>query len=292
MTDDEKHFESYARTNWGLKYSALSDEELSDLLDARLVAKDYNHELSEVELRPFHERHQSMAMEEASRFESFRDQALEKWSVLYPDLPQDAKERILLLRRASRDYSIKLSLSELGPMFLAQKAKQAERERALEAQRAQEELEIFEQRYPPKSALGDWLETRQRPIPQPYGVSHQGAELIVADWLVYLGERSVQVTKQSGDGGIDVLTEDYCCQVKNYTSQNVGSPDVRDLFGTAVSLGRKPLLFTATAMTPDASSFANSNSVAAIQFNVLEASLLGLNEHGEGFLLSGRYSPA
>lgn len=292
MIGDQKDFESYARANWGLKYSALSDQELSDLLDARLLAKNYARELSETELTPFHDRQRSMEMEEAGRFESFKDQALEKWSVLYPDLPPEARERILLLRRVSRDYSIKLSLSELGPMFLAQKARQAERDRALEAQIAQKELEEFEQRYPPKSALADWLETRQPPAPQPYGVSHQGAEFLVADWLVYLGERSVQVTKQSGDGGIDVLTEDYCCQVKNYTSQNVGSPEVRDLFGTAVSMGRKPLLFTATALTPDASSFANSNSVAAVQFNAHDASLMGLNQHGEGFLFGGRYGSA
>lgn len=292
MTDDEKDFESYARANWGLRHSALSDQELSDLLDARLAARDYTCELSEAELGPFLERQRLREMEEEGRFESFKNLALEKWNVLYPDLPRDAAERILILRRASKDYSIKLSLSELGPMFLAQKARQAERESALEARIAQEELAILEQRYPPKSALGEWLAARQRPAPQPYGVSYQGAELLVANWLIYLGERSVQVTKQSGDGGVDVLTEDYCCQVKNYTSQNVSSPEVRDLFGTAVSRDRKPLLFTATALTPDASSFANSNSVAVIQFNVQEASLLGLNEYGEGFLYAGRYGAA
>ena len=292
MTNDEKEFEAYARATWGLKHSALSDQELSDLLDARLEAKDYSRELSKEELEPFLERQRSREKEERGRFESFKDLAMEKWNVLYPDLPPEAAERILLLRKASRDYSIKLSLSELGPMFLAQKAKQAERESALEAKRAQEELAILEQRYPPKSALGDWLAARQRPAPQPYGVSNQGAELLVADWLVFLGERSVEVTKQSGDGGVDVLTADYCCQVKNYTSQNVSSPEVRDLYGTAISKGRKPLLFTATALTPDASSFANSNSIAVVRFNVQEASLLGLNDDGEGFLYSGRYGAA
>jgi hypothetical protein len=281
VTDDEKDFESYARANWGFKHSSLTDQELSDLLDARLVARDYKRELSEAELGPFRERERSREMEEEGRFESFKDLALERWNVLYPGLPPDAAERILSLRRVSKDYSIKLSLSELGPMFLAQKARQAQEERA-----------ILEQRYPPKSAFGDWLAARQRPAPQTYGVSYQGAELLVADWLIYLGERSVQVTKQSGDGGVDVLTADYCCQVKNYTSQNVSSPEVRDLFGTAVSRNRKPLLFTATALTPDASSFANSNSVAVIQFNVQEASLLGLNEDGEELLHTGRYEEA
>jgi hypothetical protein len=76
--------------------------------------------------------------------------------------------------------------------------------------------------------------------------------------------------------------------VKNYTSQNVSSPEVRDLFGTAVSRGRKPLVFTVTALTPDTSSFANSNSVAVVHFKVQEASLLGLNDDGAGFLCAGR----
>lgn len=289
MTSNEKDFESYAVAHWGLKYSALSDQELADLLAVRIAAKDYAHDLSEDELGPFQERRRLRELEEEGRFASFKELALEKWGVLYPDLPEEAKERLLLVKRARRDYSIKLSLSELGPMFLAQKARQAEQKSALEAQRAQRELALFEQRYPPKSALGDWLETRQRPEPQPYGVSHQGAESLAADWLLYLGERTVQITRQSGDGGVDVLTADHCCQVKNYTSQNVSSPEVRDLFGTAVSMGRKPLLFTATALTPDARTFADSNSVAAVQYNAKNATLMGLNEAGDGFLSAGRY---
>lgn len=44
-----------------------------------------------------------------------------------------------------------------------------------------------------------------KPEQQPYGVSDEGAEQYVADWMKYLGVRDAEVTSYGNDGGIDVL---------------------------------------------------------------------------------------
>lgn len=134
-----------------------------------------------------------------------------------------------------------------------------------------------------------WQLNRQRPNPQPYGVSNYGAESLVADWLTYLGLKNVTVTVASGDGGIDVETDTHVCQVKNYSSQGVSVQEVRELFGVAVSMGKAPLIFTSSSLTAPAYAFAEANDIAAIQYDAAEAALFALNELGANLLVSGKY---
>jgi hypothetical protein len=135
----------------------------------------------------------------------------------------------------------------------------------------------------------DWLPKRQRPLPQKYGVSHRGAEELTAEWLVYLGEQGVSITQFSSDGGVDVLTSTYCCQVKNYDKKPVGVVEVRALLGTAVSKKLKPLLFTASKLTNEALAFSEQNRIAVVEFNAMNSTLSGLTFEGEKLLDSGRY---
>lgn len=301
MSQAARDFMDYAHANWGLKYTGISDDELSALLELRLETGDYASELSEAELSRFKERQNLKALEDEAQFETFKSLALEKWTTFDRGLSADAIERILLVRRDSKDFSLKLSIAERAPIFLHEKARQAEfilQEKARRAEfilqekarRAELDKALLEKLYPSKSAEVPWLSKRTRPAIQPYGVSHQGAEQLVADWLRFLGEEAVNVTQESGDGGVDVLTRDYCCQVKNYSRQNIGSPEVRDLFGTATSMGLSPLLFTSTGLTPDAEAFSLRNSIPAIRFVAETSELRHLNEAGEGFLNAGRYT--
>ena len=289
MDRREEDFISYAQKHWGLKYPWITDEELGELVDLRVLSGNYAENLSELELQPFHERLRQKESEETSAFEAFRAEALKKWAVWYPALPSESVDRILLIRKKLRDYSLKLSISERGPMFLAEKAKQAERELAEKAKQAEREQELLAQLYPSRSNEKAWLSSRSKPLSQPYGVSYGGAEHLVADWLRYLGETSVEVTQLSGDGGVDVLTDAYCCQVKNYSRQNVSSSEARDLLGTALSMQLKPLLFTSTGLTSDAEKFASENSIAAVQFDAAGGALWPLNESGRELLFAGRY---
>lgn len=151
---------------------------------------------------------------------------------------------------------------------------------------AEEVAEIAEEVY---TANYQWQLNRQRPNPQPYGVSNYGAESLVADWLTYLGLKNVTVTVASGDGGIDVETDTHVCQVKNYSSQGVSVQEVRELFGVAVSMRKAPLIFTSSTLTAAAHEFAEANDIAAIQYDAAEAALFPLNDLGAHLLVSGKY---
>lgn len=135
----------------------------------------------------------------------------------------------------------------------------------------------------------DWKTTRTRPAIQPYGVSAKGAEELVADWLRYLGEKSVVKTQFSSDGGFDVKTSAYCCQVKNYERQAVGVEEVRALLGTAISEKLAPLLFTSSNLTDAAKQFCIKNEIGAIRFDAGSAKLESLTPKGAELMQKGWY---
>jgi hypothetical protein len=134
-----------------------------------------------------------------------------------------------------------------------------------------------------------WLNQRERPTAHPLGISPRGAEILVGQWLSYLGEENVEVTKATGDGGVDVITKNFCCQVKLYQKQTVTSSEIRDLYGTAHAMSLSPIIFTSSDLTSDAHAWALQNGVFAIKFNPEEAKLFSLNSLGQSLLDSGYY---
>ena len=134
-----------------------------------------------------------------------------------------------------------------------------------------------------------WLASRVRPEAQTFGISPAGAESLTASWLRYLGETDVTVTQVSGDGGVDVFTSRYCCQVKNYSKQPVGASEVRDLMGTAYSMGLEPLIFTSSYLSASALDFANQNGITAVHYSAELGTLTGINPLGDSLLLKGHY---
>jgi len=152
--------------------------------------------------------------------------------------------------------------------------------------------EFMERLYgaPVKESEQEWIQNRVRPLAQKYGVSHRGAEELAAEWLRFLGEHGVEITSYSQDGGADVLTASYCCQVKNYEKKPVGVVEVRALLGTAVSQKLKPLLFTASKPTNEALIFCNENDIAVVEFDATNALLFGLTTEGHTLLSQGRYN--
>lgn len=137
-----------------------------------------------------------------------------------------------------------------------------------------------------------WLENRVRPQPQPYGVSDEGAEHLTAQWLQYLGFEDASVTQYSGDGGIDVETFDYVCQVKNYRDKAVSVTEVRELFGVAASERKRAILFTSSGATTQAIQFADRNGIALIRFDARSARLEEINDDGSDLLVNGEYEEA
>ena len=92
-----------------------------------------------------------------------------------------------------------------------------------------------------------WLRGRRRPVPQDYGVSAPGAEKLVAAWLEYLGEEQVKVTQFTSDGGVDVITKAFCCQVKNYDKALVSVSEAREIFGVATAKDSTAMIFTSSS---------------------------------------------
>lgn len=124
------------------------------------------------------------------------------------------------------------------------------------------------------------------PDPQPFGVSPEGAERLVAQWMRSLGDVAAEVTRYTSDGGIDVASEDYIAQVKHYTSP-VGVGDVRQLAGVASTDHRQALFFTSTGYAPGAIEFADRASVALFVYSAEEGTLRPVNGLAAQFYATG-----
>lgn len=129
----------------------------------------------------------------------------------------------------------------------------------------------------PSSPANGFVPAGPAPRPQPYGVSHEGAEHLVAEWMAYLGAKEVQVTRFSGDGGIDVSGLHYIAQVKNYAG-TVDVASVRELAGVAYADGRKPLFFTSGAYASGAVAFAEQVGIALFVYDAINGTLSPVGE--------------
>lgn len=184
--------------------------------------------------------------------------------------------------------------------------KQAEAERELSALRARQqwdrEQEVRAQQAARRLAeqarleqdriLKEQEELRRRrpaaPAPQPYGVNHQGAERLVADWMRHLGIHDARVTQYSNDGGIDVDSRHVIAQVKNlHSSASVPIAQIRDLFGTATHRQKGAVLFTSGLVSVTGLTFADDVGMALIRYDAEKGTLSGLNQRGRQVIASG-----
>lgn len=129
-------------------------------------------------------------------------------------------------------------------------------------------------------ASSDESESSLRPSSQPYGVSHEGAESLVRDWMAYMGISSATVTRLSGDGGIDVDSNEFVAQVKNYRDA-VGAGPVRELLGVAIAEGKKPLFFTSGYFTSEAQAFAEKAQLPLFVYDAQNGTLECVNSSAQ-----------
>lgn len=118
-----------------------------------------------------------------------------------------------------------------------------------------------------------------RPAPQPFGVSHDGAERLVAAWMRYLGVDDATVTRVSADGGIDVSSATVVAQVKNYI-KTVAIVDIRALYGVAVAEGKRAMLFTSGSVSREGASFCDRTKIAVVKYNAVTGQIEGINRLG------------
>ncbi|MEJ1089393.1 restriction endonuclease [Microbacterium sp. Mu-80] len=132
------------------------------------------------------------------------------------------------------------------------------------------------------------LRTHPKPAPQPYGVSHEGAELLVADWMRHLDELDSTVTRFSGDGGVDVESARFVAQVKNLNRRStVEFRDIRDLHGVASVRSKGGLLFTSAGVTEQGLQFAAAAGIALFRYDAVNGTLSGLNELARDAIAKG-----
>jgi len=149
----------------------------------------------------------------------------------------------------------------------------------------------------PTNAEPDEVERRTKPptsgpsqTPAPrVELSPREAEKLVKEWMIALGYPDAKTTQYSQDGGVDVLTEDYAVQVKRWRKgNNLGVKDVRELFGVATKLGKKPLFFITSGASSLALVEANDMGVAIIRFDFLQPQLHPINEVAKEFLKNSK----
>lgn len=124
------------------------------------------------------------------------------------------------------------------------------------------------------------------PVAAPYGVSHEGAETLVAHWMQFLGAEDATVTSFTSDGGVDVQSLHYIAQVKNYKG-SVSVAEVRQLQGVASADGRKPLFFTSGTYTAEGLKFADAVGMAMFIYNAEEGTLSAACKRAEKLLVTG-----
>jgi len=124
------------------------------------------------------------------------------------------------------------------------------------------------------------------PAPQPFGVSHQGAEALCAEWMRFYGEADAETTQFTADGGIDVTSLHYIAQVKNYAG-TVGVGEIREMAGTALDDGRRALFFTSGSYAAGAVAFADRVSMPLFIYNAEEGTLVAANGFAEGIFSTG-----
>jgi hypothetical protein len=100
------------------------------------------------------------------------------------------------------------------------------------------------------------------PKPYPRAIkSSYDFEHYCCSWMVYLGAEDAEVSKASGDGGVDIHSENYVAQVKLYNGP-IPVSQIRDLLGTAIDFDRKPLFFASMAYSKGSLEFADRNGIA------------------------------
>lgn len=132
-----------------------------------------------------------------------------------------------------------------------------------------------------------------RPAPQPYGVSHRGAEQLVADWMRHLGAFDAEVTRFTADGGVDVVSAHWIAQVKNLAERTaVPVAQVRELAGVAANDGRRALFFTSGTYTAGGVAFADRAGLSLFEYHAEGGALRAANAHARVVVSEGLRPPA
>lgn len=135
-------------------------------------------------------------------------------------------------------------------------------------------------------SLATWQELHPAPPAAPYGVSPAGAERWCRDWLEHMGLQGAEVTQQSGDGGVDVVSPTHIVQVKHYTG-SVSIAEIRELVGVAAVEGRLPIFMTSGLYPVQAEEFADKARMLLYRYDVETGQVEGCTGMSRVMIQSG-----
>ena len=94
----------------------------------------------------------------------------------------------------------------------------------------------------------------------------QQAEENAARWMRDAGFNDAMVTPGGPDGGVDVVSIRAIAQVK-FETRPVGRPPLQRLYGVATAEGKKPLFFSNSGYTRQASAWADTVGIATFTYD-------------------------
>lgn len=114
----------------------------------------------------------------------------------------------------------------------------------------------------------------------------------VSDWMEHMGAAGAMVTKQSGDGGVDVIAPGYVAQVKHYATP-VGIAEIRSLVGAAAVFSGAPkaLFFCSGGFPSGADAFADQVGMALFSFDPTAGSVTAINHQAQRLSETGLFPP-
>ncbi len=133
-------------------------------------------------------------------------------------------------------------------------------------------------------AVAKLIELHQLPLPR-MPRNSRDFEFLASQWLQAWGDTDIEVTKSTGDAGLDVISANCVAQVKFFADNKVGRPDIQNLKGAAsVFPGHTAAFFSfASGFSAEATMWATNNSVALFAFNVDTSEFDSVNTHASVF---------
>lgn len=133
----------------------------------------------------------------------------------------------------------------------------------------------------------DWLDVireweskpkfAEPPHPVSQGVSPFEYEQYCTETLVSWGYTTARRTRQSNDGGVDIVSDELAVQCKRYAG-SVGVSPVREIFGVATHMGKTAVMISEGTFTGAAKEFANAAGVALFKLDARLGDPKPLNE--------------
>ena len=110
------------------------------------------------------------------------------------------------------------------------------------------------------------------------GVSPFEYEQFCAETLISWGYDTARRTRQSKDGGVDIVCNELAVQCKRYAG-SVGVSPVREIFGVASHVCKTAVIITEGTFTSSAKEFANAAGVALFKLDARIGDPTPLNHH-------------